>query len=298
MKVIRQVNFTQSMLISTTATDPHSTWLVGTSYVLGAQVKYLTRIYESLTAGNIGHTPDVSTTYWLDIGPANQYAMFDRQVSTGTTAGTTLTVTIAPGAIVDSIALINLDTDTVKITVRDGLGGPIIYGPFTGGLSGTTVGDWYQYFFYDPLLKRTQLIFSGIPPYINAHITLEFVTATTISVGECVFGVISDIGDTQYGANSGIIDFSIKETDEFGNFKFIERPYSKRLTAQVMVRNSQLNRVQQLLYSLRAVPAVWIGSDDPTFEEATVIYGWYKDFSMDISYPSHSICSLEIEGLT
>lgn len=298
MKVIKQTPFIQSMLVSTTATEPAAAYSSGTTYALNAVVNYQTRRYQSLQASNTNHTPDTSPTWWLDIGPDNRYAAFDRQTSKATTAITTLTFTVATGTI-DSLAFINLAANLITVTVRDGLGGPIIW-QTTSGLSGATVYDWYQYFFYDPLLKRTQLVFFGIPPYANSHVTVEISTSTgdTLSLGEMIFGALNVIGTSQYGATAGIIDYSRKTTDEFGNTEFVERAFSKRLNAQVWVPNTELNRVQQLLYSLRASPAVWIASDDPAFEEALVVYGFYKDFSTEIAYPQTSICSIEIEGLT
>ena len=64
------------------------------------------------------------------------------------------------------------------------------------------------------------------------------------------------------------------------------------------VKNSDLNRVQSLLYGLRATPAVWIASDSPTFEEAMIVYGWYRDFTTEIAYPTYSLISIELESLT
>ena len=299
MKVIKPVEFQSSMLLSTTATESNPTWSSATTYAKDAIVVYGTRLYISLQATNLNKQPDLLTSaaWWSDYGPANRYAMFDRTVSGATTAGTSMTVVIQPGVAIDAIALINLNADVAKVTVRNGAGGAIVY-EYTGGLSGTTVTDWYQYFFYDPLLKRSQLIFSQIPPYVNCHITIEFTSSTTTAIGECIFGTLTEIGMTQFGANAGIIDFSRKNTDDFGTITFVERAYSKRLSAQVIVKNVQLNRVQQLLYSLRASPSVWIASDNPTYEEALIVYGFYKDFSMDIAYPEYAMCNIEIEGLT
>lgn len=299
MKVISPVTFQPSMLLSTTATESNPTWSSATTYAKDAIVVYGTRLYISLQATNLNKQPNLLTSaaWWSDYGSANRYAMFDRTVSGATTAGTSMTVVIQPGVAIDAIALINLNADIAKVTIRNGAGGAIVY-EYTGGLSGTTVTDWYQYFFYDPLLKRSQLIFSQIPPYVNCHITIEFTSTTTTSIGECIFGTLTEIGMTQFGANAGIIDFSRKNTDDFGTITFVERAYSKRLSAQVIVKNVQLNRVQQLLYSLRASPSVWIASDNPTYEEALIVYGFYKEFSVDISYPDYAMCNIDIEGLT
>jgi hypothetical protein len=51
------------------------------------------------------------------------------------------------------------------------------------------------------------------------------------------------------------------------------------------------------MYSLRAKPCVWIAADDPLLQEPLIVYGFYKDFSTDIAYPSYSMCSISIEGL-
>lgn len=298
MQLIKPFTYVESMLSSTTATEAYSAWSSGTTYALNAYVTYNSRIYQSLQASNLNHQPDTSSAWWLDTGPDNRHAMFDNQVSTSTTATTSLTVVLNPGAI-DALALINVVADTVTITVRDGPGGTIVY-EYTAGLSGVSVSDWYQYFFFDPLLKRTQIVFKQIPPYVNANVTLVFTAASgqPVSCGACVFGNLSDIGDTQYGATASIIDYSTKDTDAFGTTTFVKRAYSKRMSAEVFVDNSQLNRIYTLFAAIRATPVVWIGSDDPVFQEPLIIYGFYRDFSINISYPQNSMCSVEVEGLT
>ena len=299
MKVIKPIVFNEAQLISTTAVNADPNWSSATTYTSGQVVTYSGKRWESLQDSNLNNQPDTNPTWWLDLGADNKHAMFDLVIGTSTTAIETLTVVIKPGEIFDSVALINLNAATAKITVRDGISGPIVY-ESTVGTSGANVQDWYQYFFYDPLLKRTQVIFRNIPQYVNAHITVEIAggSGETVSLAQVTYGSISDIGITQYGVNAGIVDYSVKESDEFGNITFVKRAYSKRVSAQVVIENHQLNRVQSFLYSIRATPAVWLASDDPTFEEALVVYGWYRDFSTEISYPTFSLMSIEIEGLT
>jgi len=299
MKLVRPVTYQESMLISTTATNAEADWSSGTTYALGAVVTYNTKRYESVQAANTNRQPDISPTWWLDLGADNKHAMFDNIVSTATTATTSFTVVIAPGVTFDTIALINTDAAVVEVSITDGDGGPVIY-ESTAGLAGTESFSWSDYFFNDPLLTRTQIIFYGIPQYLNARITITFTSSegTEVGCGFATFGTLYELGGTQYGASAGIVDYSRKDTDEFGTITLVRRTYSKRLSADIYVKNPDLNRVQSLLYSLRATPSVWIASEDPTYEEALVIYGYYRDFSTTIAYPNHSMMQLEIEGLT
>jgi hypothetical protein len=105
------------------------------------------------------------------------------------------------------------------------------------------------------------------------------------------------MGDTQYGATASIIDYSKKNTDALGNTTFAKLAYSKRMTANLSLDNGQLNKVQRVLADLRATPCAWLGVDAAGFEPLTV-FGFYRNFSIDIAYPTSSYCSLEIEGLT
>lgn len=299
MKLVKPVAFQESQLISTTATNADANWSSATTYSLGQKVSYSGKTWESLQASNLNKTPTTEPTWWLDLGADNKHAMFDQIIGTSTAATTSMTVVVKPGVVIDSIALINMEAATAKITCRNGLEGDIVYEQ-TAGLSGSTVQDWYQYFFFDPLLKRTQFIFYNIPQYLDLHITLELTNSSgsAVSIAQMIYGTMYEIGLSQYGATAGIVDYSVKETDDFGNTSFVKRAYSKRFSAEVYVKNTDLNRVQRTLYDVRATPSVWIATDDPLFEEALIVYGWYRDFTTNISYPKHSIVSIELESLT
>ncbi len=51
------------------------------------------------------------------------------------------------------------------------------------------------------------------------------------------------------------------------------------------------------LADLRATPCVWVGSDKPELDPL-VVFGFYKDFQVEVAYHTVSFCTLEIEGLT
>lgn len=297
MKVLIPKDFNEAMLVSSNAVEIHPAYNPATTYAKDDKVDYGIHIYQSLVNTNVGNQPDISPLSWVLIGPDNKHSMFDAQVSTQTTSTSPLTVVINTGAI-DSLYVGNVSAATVKLTVRSGLGGAIVFEQLKS-LTGSLVADWFEYFFSDVLTNQTQALFTGIPSVSNAHCTLEFTSTGTIAVGQIAFGRIQSLGATSMGVQSGIRDYSRKETDEFGTTTFVVRGFSKWLNVQLIVTRGQFNLVQRNLYALRAKPVVWIGSDEtPEYDEALVLYGYFKDFVHSIDYYSHSLCDLEIEGLT
>ena len=164
--------------------------------------------------------------------------------------------------------------------------------------------NWYDYFFTD-YEQKTELVFTEIPSYNNCISTISVVSdpgnteyiLKEVSIGISIFGNAILLGKTQWGASSGIIDYSKKETDEFGTTTFIQRAYSKRINVNLILPSYDLNRVQEILINLRATPCLWIGTDDNIYD-VLVAYGFYRDFNLEIPYPEFSFCSLQIEGLT
>lgn len=298
MKVLKPVKFVQSMLLSSTATDSTPIYSPTTTYAKDALVQYEGNIYISLVASNIGKTPGVlgSEGNWLIKGPTNVYAMFDNQVSTQTIATSPLTVTFAPSAVVDTIALVNISSAvTVSIDVLDKPGGVNVFSRVYQ-LDGTIITDWFGYFF-EPFNLSSELIIQGIPLYSSAVITISITSGGSVGVGSILFGNVYKLGHTAYGSSVGIRDYSIKETDAFGNTTFVQRPYSRRGSFSIDIPKANLNKVSKILESIRTTPVVWIATEDDNYQFST-IFGYYKDYNIEISYPSHSLCSLDIEGLT
>lgn len=297
MKVIAPTTFVAAThLVSSNATEAYSAWAVGTTYAKDAFVDYGTHIYQSLVNSNTGNQPDTSPTFWVLIGPDNTHAMFDDQISTATTKATSpLTVVLATG-LANALALFGLVGNQVTVNITDGAGGPNVYSR-TISLDGTFIYDWYMYFF-EPYVQIEEVVLTDLPPYAGARLTMSLSGGGAVQVGQLVFGNQYELGDAQYGASVGIIDYSRKETNEFGVTTFVERAFSKRMTARLLLHTSQISRVQQVLARVRAKPAVWVGVPDDGRYLPLTIYGFYRDFNVEVAYPTQSFCSLEIEGLT
>lgn len=294
MKVIKQTTFQESMLVSTNVVEAEAAWSSGTTYAKDALVyEGIHGVYQSLVNSNLNHQPSISPTQWVRIGPTNGRAMFDQTVSTQSESTSPIEVVLETG-IIDSLALINLDASEVQVEVKDGSGGSVIYDETVNLITGVT--DWYDYFFTE-IEQDSQAVFRNIPPYGSAYVTITVTGSGTVKVGECIFGRMKALGGTQYGASAGITDYSKKVTDEFGTTTLTQGNFNKRMNTSTYILNTNLNKVQKFLYSIRATPSVFIASDVDDFSEALIIYGFYKDFTTEIPYPTHSICNIEVEGL-
>jgi hypothetical protein len=301
MKLIKPITINDSRFISSTVAEPASgetAWVSGTTYAQGnLRIRTQThRIYKRLVAGAGTTPPENDPTNWEDFAPTNRWAMFDNEVNTQTSGNSPLTVTIAPGAI-NSLALIELLGTSVTVTVTDGAGGPTVF-TTTVNLEQSSVSDWYQYFF-EPFSQKGTLILTGIPPYSTSRVTITVTGSNPVKCGGFIVGTVYDLGGTQYGVTAGIRDYSKKETDSAtGVVTLVPGRFSKRLRAKLQVNSRVVAaQIQTLLTELRATPVVWIGDDTGEFEPLTV-FGFYRDFELDVSYPTVSHYSLDIEGMT
>lgn len=298
MKVIRPIQITSNKVLSSTAVEQYPSWSNSTTYNKLDRVVYLDNIYESVEDSNLARQPNTNPEQWNDLGANNRMSMFDLQVNTQTTATESLTVSFMPGSAFNTVAFLNLIGGSITLTVRDSAGGSVVYTK-TEQLDYSIVNviDWYTYFFED-FDFRTEAVFQDIPPYFNgvAEVEISAGTGNPVAIGGVSAGTTVEIGDTQYGLNYGIRDYSEKQTDVFGNTKFVERNFSKRMSVQLMVDNNRLNFVSKTLQSLRATPTVYIGVEDTRFQ-GTVIFGFLKDWNVEIPYPNHSLISVEVDGL-
>ena len=296
MKVIEPINVTDANLTSSTiAEDEYPAWSGVTAYVAGDRRIYGHVIYESLTS-NTNKQPDTNPLDWLNIGATNRWRMFDAKVGTQSSATTTMTVVITPGS-ANAIALVNVDAAYADIVMTDPLAG-VVYSR-TIRLSSTIISsDWYSYF-TDPITARSVFTVTNLPLYPNASIsiTVRKEAGETVYLGSLVVGMVRQWGirpSILTGATTGIQDYSRKERDQFGNFLIVERAFAKRARWGIILQHREVDAFQARMAAIRAKPAVFIGSDRL---DSTVIYGFYRDFSVVISSPRYAECSIELEGL-
>ena len=284
----------------------HAEWAIGTAFTAGDNcivIGTTHKIYEALVDVTGGDSPEVdvlnAVPKWLEISATNRWKAFDEKVGSQTSQAISVTFEITPGVVVDSFAFLNMDCVTIQLVSTDPIDGEV-YNETIDMLSTVITGssgiyDWYTYFF-STNFRITDVVRFDLPPYLNTVLAITITnTGGTVLCGGIVIGVQTNLGATQYSPSVGIHDYSVKQADQFGVLTIVERAFSKKITAEILVESVSISDVQNILALYRTTLIVWAGADDIP---ALIVYGFYRDFNILISYPTFAICSLDIEGLT
>lgn len=295
MKIVKPIEVTEAILTdSDVALDDYVVWAAGT-YNLGDQVRYDLSAYEALTTTtdqpDVGAAKAVPT--WLRLGYVNRWRMFRDGSDSVTTNTAAITVTMDFAAVVTTIGLLGLSADSAQLIMTDGVEGEV-YNE-TISLTDIAAIDWWEYFFttYDSM---DTALFEDIPPYPDAVLVLTISRTNPLddaSCGRVVAGPIAELGVTNYGTDVGIVDYSIRERDEFGNLQIVPRRTVKRVGYDVTLESILVDYVQRALSKISATPALFIG--DHTYE-STIVFGLYRDFTINLSGVSTSAATIEVEG--
>lgn len=290
MRLIKPVEITPAKLIGSNVLETEwPAWVAG-SYGLGDKRIKDHHIYESLAAANTANPSDA--TKWLDLGFTNRWRMFDNKVESLTTQLGKIEITVKPGEVVNSLALFNLQGKSVTVSMVDAIEGEVYRKVVSLVDAGVT--NWYDWFF-ESIGRRTDLVVLDMPAYGSANIVVTIDAGPEVAAaGHFAIGSVKTIGTALYGTSVGINDYSRKSTDDFGNTVVTQRSFSNRAEFDIALDTSQVTKVRRLLAELRATPVVWIGEE--TYE-ATILFGFYKDFQIVFSGPTVSDCSITVEGV-
>lgn len=304
MTITKPVTLTDAMLTSSTAPETdYAAWAFGTFAVGNRRIMTtgLHIVYECLvahTSTDATGAPNLNTSgvtpKWLAIAPTNRWAMFDAKVGTVTSVASPLTVVLRPGA-VGGVALLELTGRQVVVSMKDAPAGTTVYSK-TVVLDGTIIGSFYEWFFED-YVQLTDLNITDLPSqFPSCELTVSLTGTSTVACGVCHIGSVHTVGDVQYGATVGIVSYSVKSVDAFGNTTVVKRANSKRNSLKVVTAKADFNRIYRLMAALDSVPCIFSATGVSGYEPM-IVYGFWKSFSIDVAYFSTHLTDLEIEGL-
>jgi len=308
MMVINPVEITDAVLVSSSVAEPSGAdpalWAAGTAYTRGVLVRRPNhRIYKRLLPGTTATPPEsdlvavspATEANWKDMLPTNKWAMFDQEINTQTVATGSLSVTLAPG-VANALGLMELEGSQLEVTVTDGPAGPVKFSRVVP-LDVSNVTDWYQYFF-EPFTQRRTVVLLGLPPYINARVTVTVTGSGPVKCGQLVVGSTYFIGGTARGATAGIRDASKKDVDPETQVIKLEPGKRRRtLRTRLEVAIGAEGAVHALLESRLGRNSLWLG-DDTGEVDPMVVFGFPEDFEFEYRGVGKNYYNFSVQGMT
>lgn len=298
MKLMRPFVVKAANLLSSNVAEANPLYNPATSYAADFIVRDDaaggTFEYKSLAGSNVGN-PLNDPAKWFPLGPSNRWKSLDGKITAQTENADSVEHEIKVDGRIDGVSVLNVEAASVQVVAVDDDDGEI-FNETVSLVSTYGIIDIYAYL-TEPIERLTDK-FIPIPRVLYADLTVTVTIAapgSTAKVGEVIPSLSREIGITGAGASIGIRDYSRKAEDDFGNVVVVQRAFSKRANFTVLVAASMTDQVQTLLSRYRATPIVYLGA---TEYGSTLVYGYYRDFSEEIQGPSHTICTIEVEGLS
>lgn len=295
--VVRPFAVTASNLASSNVTETeHPTWNASTSYgVVDDMVIYNHKVYACVNgSGNIGKNPETEPTFWVYVSATNRFKMFDTQMSSQTTKADEITVSVEYTERPNRLYFGNVEAQYIDVEMLDSSDNVLFIQRYQM-YENTGTPSFYS-FITARIQRKTDILITGFPPYANCKFNITISNAgATAKCGVMLVGYAEYVGVTQLGLVLGTRDFSVKKRNDFGDYEILERAFSKYGEANVMVKNSGIDRLIQMLANYRATATLFIASNLYT---SSMIYGFYDDYSNSVAYQEASLLNIRMEGLT
>lgn len=267
----------------------YGTYASDTTYALGDIVTVISAdshlLYKSTIGSNTGN-PVTDTTKWLEVGYANRWIAFDRTVQTQTVAPKQITMTIAPGQLINLLTLLNITG--ASVTVSQSISG---YSK-TKRLLTHPVKNWYDWH-YERLRQVKDVVFD-IPPYKAGVLTVTVDNNDDQAGIGCLFiGKGKFVGTTQWEFNGGVLSYSTSK-EELGVITMNKRPNAKKLNFEVMVSQGYEDEAYRILTDATDVEVVLVATSAYGMGLA---YGFLGQWNVPVSN-SGKTASIEFKALT
>lgn len=293
MRFVTPVDYT---LVTTSVVNDYLDWSAGSYDENDPPVVYEDSVYRATTTTtdqpDVGAVADPPT--WVRMGYSNQLRMFTETVDSVSSATGDITVDFTVSDSINTLGALGLVGSTIQLQVVDGTDG-LVYDQ-TISLTDTGVSDWWEWHFLGYEVASTAL-FTGIPPYPDATYTLTISGAAPsdpIECGRVVFGTDFNIGGMMYGTSFSAITFSTITNDEFGGSQFTKRRTLARNDYDIVIEAGRVSTIRKAMRTIDAVPTLFIGTDE---EEASILFGFSKEFDISTDSPRVGYMSLQVVEL-
>lgn len=295
LRVIAPVKLTPDMLVSSNVPEnEYPMWDSATTYALADRVISGHQVFESVQAANVNH-PTTAADYWLLVGPTNRWRAWDDSRTTATVQANSIVYEILPGTVVSSLVALEMKGQGgIHVTMTDPANG-VVYDKTVPVQAVQPESDWWSFFYADLRVPAMHLI-NDLPSYPSATLRIEVTGGAELAIGVLLVGIESEFGlGVKQGAKLSLVDYSRKETNDFGDTVLKKRASARRMSIDVLLTKAEVDKAMDFFDDLRATPALWMASKR---YDSTTLYGFYKSFEVGIEYFDYSECSIDIEGLT
>ena len=289
----------------------YAAWATATAYIVGdtrimvsANIHWVIQCIQahtSTTGSANDPLKDINRVsgaglFWLRVSATNKWKVTDQKISDQCAfVGSIDNLFTAPKAAM-AAALFNLTANSVTVTVTNPATGLIRTARTRTAIDDATVVDWYSYF-YAPIEYRSEILLPDLPIYSGDTVRFEVYGLPTNKVGQIIFGRDITIGKGLFPAGVGIIDYSTKDTDTFGNRYITPRAFASRAEYKAVIASNEANRVKKQLAAVRSTPVVFYTHTIDNLY-GTMVYGYVKSFDINEIAPSVAYVSIQVEGLT
>lgn len=269
----------------------------------GTTARFPGEIYEAISDGVTGYPP-TNPNEWLFVGAINRHRMFDGRNNSRTVAdsGEGITVSVTPEGrckFVYLIGLRNVRKVDVSVNSTDNFSADLL-------ISYTAIG-WYSWLFdiktIDRAYRRSAgfYIVTGVTPPYQPTVTITLHSADKpAECGQVVVGTGFYLGDTEWGVEPALRDYSTYEADVFGNRTLVPRQTTRNVGGTLWVPTNDYDRVYQIFESRMNSLALYDFNNGDDISASDVkdslrVYGKLTSVSGGLQYGKTPI-NLQIEG--
>ena len=301
--ILRPIAVTDDMLTSSSVSEAdESEYSSSTTYAKEDRCMITTagvhKVYESQQASNTDNYPpdnlvddeDGTLAPWKLISSTNRWKMFDPTSRAATTDSDEISVVLEPGTYVPHIALLGLDCEHVSITMVDPTDGEV-YAETVNLVDLTGIIGYFNWFF-TPAPRKYNFLFSDLPYYPDATITLIFSDpGATVTVGEIIPGVVRVKGTLESDNTFSTEDSPDMSSDGDGNTTLESTTYVSVHDYKVKIDVYKVAQVKRELFDYRSTPMVYV---HPDYLE-TLIYGFALRSQVNSNEGDFATMNLEVQ---
>lgn len=164
------------------------------------------------------------------------------------------------------------------------------------------VHSWYDYYFI-PLPDGAsetpdQSFYVRLPVYDISHyirVTLGERSGSS-SCSYMICGNTSYIGDTLYSPTIELIDYSVKETDDFGITKLLRRKSRRHIDYDLIYDSGRANELRRIVQGFMGQVVLFIGDESTaSIYEHLLLLGYVSAYQTIISNPVKTKATLSVE---